>query len=99
MSGLLRSELLKQRTTRTILQLPLWMVALVALIVVLHVVGFSVHDLSIRENQLKIYGWGTGIGSLFAALLAPARGALLLAAYAIATAGAGAVAATRRDVT
>jgi ABC-2 type transport system permease protein len=69
MSGLLRSELLKQRTTRTILQLPLWMVGLVALIVVLHVVGFSVHDLSIRGNQLKIYGWGTGIGSLFAALL------------------------------
>ncbi len=69
MSGLLRSELLKQRTTRTILQLPLWMVGLVALIVVLHVVGFSAHDLSVRENQLKIYGWGTGIGSLFAALL------------------------------
>jgi ABC-type transport system involved in multi-copper enzyme maturation permease subunit len=69
MNGLLRSELLKQRTTRTTLQLPLWMAALVALIVVLHVVGFSVHDLSSRENQLKIYGWGTGIGSLFAALL------------------------------
>jgi hypothetical protein len=69
MSGLLRSELLKQRTTRTILQLPLWMVGLVLLIVVLHVVGFSVHELSSRENQLRIYGWGTGIGSLFAALL------------------------------
>jgi hypothetical protein len=69
MNGLLRSELLKQRTTRTILQLPLWMVGLVALIVVLPVVGFSVHDLSVRANQLKIYGWGTGIGSLFAALL------------------------------
>jgi ABC-2 type transport system permease protein len=69
MSGQLRSELLKQRTTRTIQQLPLWMVALVALIVVLHIVGFSSRDLSIRENQQKIYGWGTGIGSLFAALL------------------------------
>jgi ABC-2 type transport system permease protein len=69
MSGLLRSELLKQRTTRTILQLPLWMVGLVALVVVLHVFGFSAHELSSRENQLKIYGWGTGIGSLFAALL------------------------------
>jgi ABC-type transport system involved in multi-copper enzyme maturation permease subunit len=69
MSGLLRSELLKQRTTRTTLQLPLWMVGLVLLIVVLHVVGFSVHELSSRENQLKIYGWGTGIGCLFAALL------------------------------
>ncbi len=69
MIGLLRSELLKQRTTRTTLQLPLWMAGLVLLIVVLHVVGFSVHDLSSRANQLKIYGWGTGIGSLFAALL------------------------------
>ncbi len=69
MSALLRSELLKQRTTRTTLQLPVWMAGLVLLIVVLHVVGFSVHDLSSRANQLKIYGWGTGIGSLFAALL------------------------------
>ncbi len=69
MSGQLRSELLKQRTTRTILQLPLWMVGLVALVVILHVFGFSVHDLSKGKTQLKIYGWGTGIGSLFAALL------------------------------
>jgi ABC-type transport system involved in multi-copper enzyme maturation permease subunit len=69
MSRLLRSELLKQRTTRTILQLPLWMVGLVALVVALHVFGFSAHELSSRENQLKIYGWGTGIGCLFAALL------------------------------
>jgi ABC-2 type transport system permease protein len=69
MIGLLRSELLKQRTTRTTLQLPLWMAGLVLLIVVLHVVGFSVHDLSSRANQLRIYGWGTGIGSLFAGLL------------------------------
>ena len=69
MSGLLRSELLKQRTTRTTLQLPLWMVGLVLLVVVLHVVGFSARDLSSRENELKIYGWGTGIGALFGALL------------------------------
>jgi ABC-type transport system involved in multi-copper enzyme maturation permease subunit len=68
-SGLLRSELLKQRTTRTTRQLPLWMVGLVVLVVVLHVVGFSVHDLASRDHQLKIYGWGTGVGSLFAALL------------------------------
>jgi ABC-type transport system involved in multi-copper enzyme maturation permease subunit len=69
MSGLLRSELLKQRTTRTTLQLPLWMAGLVVLVVVLHVVGFSVHDLASRDHQLKVFGWGTGIGSLFAALL------------------------------
>ncbi len=69
MSGLLRSELLKQRTTRTTLQLPFWMLGLILLVVMLHVVGFSVHDLSSRANQLKVLGWGTGIGSLFAALL------------------------------
>jgi hypothetical protein len=68
-SALLRAELLKQRTTRTSLQLPLWMVGLVVLVVLLHVVGFSVHDLSSRDHQLRVFGWGTGIGSLFAALL------------------------------
>jgi ABC-type transport system involved in multi-copper enzyme maturation permease subunit len=45
------------------------MIGLVALVVLLHVFGFSAHQLSSRENQLKIYGWGTGIGSLFAGLL------------------------------
>ena len=69
MSGLLRSELLKQRTTRTTLQLPLWMVGLVLLVLGLHVLGFSAHQLSSRDHQLKICGWGTGIGCLFAALL------------------------------
>lgn len=69
MSALLRAELLKQRTTRTTLQLPLWMAGLVGLIILLHVVGFSVHDLGSRDHQLKVFGWGTGIGSLFAALL------------------------------
>jgi hypothetical protein len=69
MSALLRAELLKLRTTRATLQLPLWMVGLVGLIVLLHVVGFSVHDLGSRDHQLKVFGWGTGIGSLFAALL------------------------------
>ncbi len=69
MSALLRSELFKQRTTRTIRQLPLWMFGLVALVVLLHVFGFSAHQLSSRESQLQIYGWGTGIGSLFAGLL------------------------------
>jgi ABC-2 type transport system permease protein len=69
MSALLRAELLKQRTTRTTLQLPLWMVGLVVLVVVLHVVGFPVHDLGSRDHQMRVFGWGTGIGSLFAALL------------------------------
>jgi ABC-2 type transport system permease protein len=65
----LRSELLKQRTTRTSLVLLAWMVGLVALVVALHVVSFSGADLARRDNQLRILGLGTTIGALFAALL------------------------------
>lgn len=69
MTGLLRSELLKQRTTRTNLLLFICMIGLIALIVLLHVFSFKPQTLAQRANQLKIVGWGTGIGSLFAALL------------------------------
>jgi ABC-type transport system involved in multi-copper enzyme maturation permease subunit len=69
MTAQLRSELLKQRTTRTNVLLLVWMVALVALVVLLHVLSFSVEDLSRHDNQLKIVGLGTSIGALFAALL------------------------------
>jgi ABC-2 type transport system permease protein len=65
----LRSELLKQRTTRTNVLLLLWMVALVVLVVLLHVLSFSVDDLARPDNQLKIVGLGTSIGALFASLL------------------------------
>jgi ABC-type transport system involved in multi-copper enzyme maturation permease subunit len=65
----LRSELLKQRTTRTTLVMLAWMVGLIVLVVVLHVVGFSAHQLAVHGNQLKVFGWGTGIGSLFASLV------------------------------
>jgi ABC-2 type transport system permease protein len=65
----LRSELLKQRTTRTSVLLLLWMVALVVLVVLLHVLSFGVDDLSQRDNQLKIAGLGTSLGALFASLL------------------------------
>jgi ABC-type transport system involved in multi-copper enzyme maturation permease subunit len=65
----LRSELLKQRTTRTNVLLLLWMVGLVVLVVLLHVLSFSVEDLSRSDNQLKIVGLGTSIGALFASLL------------------------------
>jgi ABC-type transport system involved in multi-copper enzyme maturation permease subunit len=68
-SAVLRSELLKQRTTRTILQLPLWMVGLVALVVLLHVFSLDVATLTSRDGQLKVLGWGTSVGALFAALL------------------------------
>jgi ABC-2 type transport system permease protein len=65
----LRSELLKQRTTRTNVLLLLWMVGLVVLVVLLHVLSFSVEDLSRSDNQVKIVGLGTSIGALFASLL------------------------------
>lgn len=69
MRALLRSELFKQRTTDSCLQLLAWMVALTALIVLLHDLGLDAKLLSTRENQLKVIGWGTTIGALFAALL------------------------------
>jgi ABC-2 type transport system permease protein len=69
MSAQLRSELLKQRTTRTNFLLVLWMVGLVALVVLLHVFSFSVQTLGRHDNQLKVVGLGTSIGALFASLL------------------------------
>jgi ABC-type transport system involved in multi-copper enzyme maturation permease subunit len=69
MTAQLRSELLKQRTTRTNLVLLLWMVGLVVLVVLLHVLSFGVDELSRHDNQLKIAGLGTSIGALFASLL------------------------------
>jgi ABC-type transport system involved in multi-copper enzyme maturation permease subunit len=65
----LRSELFKQRTTRTNLFLLLWMVGVLVLVVVLHVSSFSATDLGERDNQMRIVGLGTSIGALFAALL------------------------------
>jgi ABC-2 type transport system permease protein len=65
----LRSELLKQRTTRTNVFVLLGMVGLVVLVVLLHVLSFGVEDLSRHDNQLKIAGLGTSIGALFASLV------------------------------
>jgi ABC-type transport system involved in multi-copper enzyme maturation permease subunit len=69
MSRLIRSELLKQRTTRTSPLLLIWMIGLILLVVLLHVFSLSTEHLSGRDGQLKVVGWGTGIGALFAALL------------------------------
>ena len=69
MTAQLRSELLKQHTTRTNVLLLLWMVGLIVLVVLLHVLSFSIDDLSRRDNQLKIAGLGTSVGALFASLL------------------------------
>jgi ABC-type transport system involved in multi-copper enzyme maturation permease subunit len=64
-----RSELLKQRTTRTTGLLFLWMACLVALIVLLHVSSLKAENLSPRDGQLKVIGWGTSIGALFSSIL------------------------------
>jgi ABC-type transport system involved in multi-copper enzyme maturation permease subunit len=69
MTAQVRSELLKLRSTRTNVVLLAWMVGLVALVVALHVLSFSVSALSLGDNQMKILGLGTSIGALFAALL------------------------------
>jgi ABC-2 type transport system permease protein len=65
----LRSELLKQRTTRATGALLLWMLVLIVVIVLLHSFGLSASSLRVAGNQPKVYGWGTSIGALFAALL------------------------------
>jgi ABC-2 type transport system permease protein len=65
----LRSELLKQRTTRSTLLLALWLVGLVLLVVLLHVFSFSAEALGEYDNQLRVLGLGTTVGALFAGLL------------------------------
>lgn len=69
MTAQLRSELLKQCTTRTNLLLVLWMVALALFVVLLHVLSLDAGTLGRRDGQLKVLGWGTTVGALFAALL------------------------------
>jgi ABC-2 type transport system permease protein len=69
MTRLLRSELLKQRTTRTNVALLVYMLGLILLVVLLHVFSLPADDLASGDNQLKLLGWGTSIGALFAALL------------------------------
>jgi ABC-2 type transport system permease protein len=69
MNAQLRSELLKQRSTRTNLWLLLSMVGLIAAVVLLHVVSLPAQDLGGREGQLKVFGLGTTFGMIFASLL------------------------------
>ena len=64
----LRSELFKQRTTRTAGVLLASMVGVTLLVVCLHVFTLKSADLSQAANQPKVFGWGTTIGALFAAL-------------------------------
>ena len=69
MTAQLRSELLKQRTTRTTFLLLAWLVGLVLLVVALHVASFGANDLARENNQMRILGLGTTLGVLFAALV------------------------------
>lgn len=69
MTGQLRSELFKQRTTSTTLVLVLAMVALVAAVVLLHVVALPTQSLTGRQAQLKVVGLGTTFGMIFGSLL------------------------------
>jgi ABC-2 type transport system permease protein len=64
----LRSELFKQRTTRTAPVLLASMVGVAVLIVCLHVFTLAAAELGQASNQPKVFGWGTTIGALFAAL-------------------------------
>ena len=68
MSGQLRSELLKQRSTQTTLLLFLAMFGLVALAVTMHVLALDADQLSTRAHQLEVFQVGTRAGMLFAGL-------------------------------
>jgi ABC-2 type transport system permease protein len=65
----LRSELLKQRSTLTTVNLLASMLGLVAIAVLLHVFGLKTTELADSDNQLMIFGRGEFLGALFAALL------------------------------
>jgi ABC-2 type transport system permease protein len=68
MTGQLRSELLKQRSTETTLFLFLAMIGFVALAVTLHVIALSPARLSTNAHQLSVFEVGTRAGMIFAAL-------------------------------
>jgi ABC-2 type transport system permease protein len=68
-NGQLRAELLKQRSTETTLFLFLGMVGLVVLASALHVLAPAAAELASRDHQLEVFGVGTRVGMLFAALV------------------------------
>jgi hypothetical protein len=68
MSGQLRAELLKLRSTETALFLFLAMTGLVALAVALHVLALGKPQLATNAHQLEVFQIGTRAGMLFAAL-------------------------------
>lgn len=68
MSSALRAELLKLRTTRTLLWLMLSMLGVVVLAVVLHGLGLAIEDVSRSPTQMRVFISGQSLGSVFAAL-------------------------------
>ncbi len=69
MKALVRSELLKQRSTRTTLALFATTIGLVLLAVLLHGFGLRAESLRDQHVQLMVLGRGEFLGVLFAALL------------------------------
>src|SRR6266508_3098149 len=69
MTGQLRAELLKQRSTQTTVSLLLAMVGLVALASALHVLAPAASDLASLKHQLQVFEVGTRVGMLFAGLV------------------------------
>jgi ABC-2 type transport system permease protein len=69
MTGMLRSELLKQRSTQTTLYLFLAMFGLVVLAVTMHVLTLGADQLSTRASQLEVFQVGSRAGMLFAGLV------------------------------
>jgi ABC-2 type transport system permease protein len=67
-TGQLRSELLKQRSTPTVLLLFLAMFGLVAFAVAMHVIALDAEQLATRTHQLEVFQVGTRAGMLFAGL-------------------------------
>lgn len=76
MTGLVRAELLKQRSTTTLASLGGAMVAIVGLALALHVLAPGTDQLVSREQQLEVFEAGTRVAMLFAGL----AGALVLTA-------------------
>ncbi|HEY3669599.1 MAG TPA: ABC transporter permease [Acidimicrobiia bacterium] len=69
MIGQLRAELLKQRSTQTVLALLAGMFGLVGLAIALHVLTPAASELATRSDQLPAFEVGTRVGMLFAALV------------------------------
>jgi ABC-type transport system involved in multi-copper enzyme maturation permease subunit len=68
MTGSIRAELLKQRTTRTTVGLTVALLVLVCFVVLLHGFEVPVSRAADQSGQMRIFGWGE-LGALFAALL------------------------------